>query len=212
MLAVTRFLGPKNRLSLHSAFTGPRSGNALKESCMPRYIAFLRGINLGNRRVKMETLRNIFSALQFSQVSTFIASGNVIFETPRGKPAELETRIEDQLQRSLGYAVETLVRTPEELTTILAYQSFSSKDLEAEGHTLHVGFLRKSLDEPVKKNLLALQTKMDALHVKGKELYWLCRGKTTDSLVKWPVLMKLVATPSTLRNVKMLRRLMQTIS
>src|SRR3954469_1096146 len=77
-----------------------------------RYIAFLRGINVGGHRVKMDRLRDLFTALGFSNVATFIASGNVIFEAPATDVTELEERIEAQLERSLGYEVEIFVRTP----------------------------------------------------------------------------------------------------
>ena len=48
---------------------------------MPRCIAFLRAVNVGGRLVKMDALRSAFEALDLADVSTFIASGNVLFET-----------------------------------------------------------------------------------------------------------------------------------
>ena len=48
---------------------------------MSRYIAFLKAINVGGHNVKMDQLRKIFESMQFKNVETFIASGNVIFET-----------------------------------------------------------------------------------------------------------------------------------
>ena len=48
---------------------------------MPRYVAFLRGINLGKRRPPMSELKRLFEELGFTNVATFIASGNVLFET-----------------------------------------------------------------------------------------------------------------------------------
>lgn len=48
---------------------------------MARYIAFLRSINVGGHVLKMDALRDLFTQLKFSNVETFIARGNVIFET-----------------------------------------------------------------------------------------------------------------------------------
>ena len=59
---------------------------------MPRYIAFLRAINVGGHTVKMDRLREIFESLGFANVETFIASGNVVFETTAGDTAALETQ------------------------------------------------------------------------------------------------------------------------
>ena len=50
---------------------------------MPRYITFLRAINVGGHTVKMDRLREIFESLGFANVETFIASGNVVFERRR---------------------------------------------------------------------------------------------------------------------------------
>ena len=60
---------------------------------MARYIAFMRGINVGGHQVKMDDLRKWFEALEFDNVATFIASGNVIFEAGRAKPATLTAPI-----------------------------------------------------------------------------------------------------------------------
>lgn len=63
---------------------------------MPRYVAFLRAINLGGARmVKMDFLRQLFESLGFDEVETFIASGNVVFSTKRQSSSQpLERKIE----------------------------------------------------------------------------------------------------------------------
>ena len=86
---------------------------------MPRYIAFLRAINVGGHTVKMDALRELFEALGFEQVETFIASGNVIFETTETDTAALERRIETHLQAALGYAVATFLRSDAEVAAQL---------------------------------------------------------------------------------------------
>jgi uncharacterized protein (DUF1697 family) len=85
---------------------------------MERYVAFLRGINLGKRRPPMSQLRELFEEMGFDEVETFIASGNVLFSSKQRMRSELETRIARQLEDSLGYAVDTFVRTVEEVTAI----------------------------------------------------------------------------------------------
>ncbi len=172
-----------------------------------RYIAFLRGINVGGHRVKMDRLRDLFADLEFSHVATFIASGNVIFEAPAMDATGIEKQIEAHLERSLGYEVETFVRTPSELASIVAFQPFASEDVEAPAHTLHVAFLRDAPSGEAERKLLAFRTEMDDFWVHGRELYWLCRGKITDSMVNWRLVAKAVTLRSTMRNVTMLRKL-----
>jgi Protein of unknown function (DUF1697) len=78
---------------------------------MPRFVAFLRAINVGGRNVTMAALRAQFEALGFSNVETFIASGNVIFEAASRDSAALHRKIEAHLAKSLGHEVSTFVRT-----------------------------------------------------------------------------------------------------
>ena len=171
------------------------------------YVAFLRGINVGGHRLQMETLRNLFATLGFAKIATFIASGNVIFETMSTEPSEIETRIEAHLRESLGYDVDTFLRTPAELASIVAFRPFHSLDADAPDHTLHVGFLRTAVGDEVERKLASFRGEMDDFHVHGRELFWLCRGKVTDSKVSWPLVAKTLATSSTMRNLKTIRKL-----
>jgi uncharacterized protein (DUF1697 family) len=175
-----------------------------KKSASHRYIAFLRGINVGGHRVKMEELAELFRDLGFGDVTTFIASGNVIFDAPSKGVAALERQVEQHLERELGYAAPTFIRTPAELARAIAAIPFIPKDAN---HNVHIGFLRESLGKEKANKLLSFAGEMDDFHVIGREMYWLCRGSTMESLVSWPVIAKTVGTPSTMRNVTMLRRL-----
>src|SRR4030095_12804333 len=82
---------------------------------MPRYVAFLRAINVGGHIVKMDQLRKLFTQLGFTDVETFIASGNVLFTSPSKSGAALEAKIEKHLKAALGYEVATFVRTATEV-------------------------------------------------------------------------------------------------
>src|SRR6516165_4082915 len=92
---------------------------------MFRFIAFLRAINVGGgRTVKMQSLRQVFESLGFSKVATFIASGNVVFETTTRETKALERKIEKALHEALGYEVRTFIRGEVELAKIANYHPF----------------------------------------------------------------------------------------
>jgi hypothetical protein len=92
---------------------------------MDRYVAFLRGMNLGNRRIKNEELRAHFEAMGLEEVATFRASGNVIFATPeREAEAKLAGRVEAELDERLGYDVPVFLRSAGELAAIAAQKPF----------------------------------------------------------------------------------------
>src|SRR5947209_14978939 len=113
---------------------------------MPRYIAFLRAINVGGHNiVKMDSLRQLFESLGFSNVETFIASGNIVFETKRKNAHALEREIENGLRQSLGYEVATFIRTDAELAAIANYKPFSQSDLDGAA-ALNIAFLADGLD------------------------------------------------------------------
>ena len=86
---------------------------------MPRYAAFLRAINVGGRVVKMEALRRFFESLDFANVETVIASGNVLFDASSKSEKALEKKIQDHLHTKLGYEVATFVRSPAEMDAIV---------------------------------------------------------------------------------------------
>jgi len=85
---------------------------------MPKYIEFLKAINVGGHTVKMDHLKKLFEKMGFEKVETFIASGNVLFESKSKKIDAIKKKIETELEKSLGYKVATFIRTTNELKTI----------------------------------------------------------------------------------------------
>src|SRR5256885_14719624 len=157
---------------------------------MPRYIAFLRAINVGGRHtVKMDFLRHLFETLGFSSVETFIASGNIVFETTVKNAQVLEWKIENGLREALGYEVATFIRTSEELAAIANYQPFSQSDLDG-AVALNIAFLSDRLDDKSEQMMIGLRTDIDDFHIHEREIYWLCRKQQSESKISNAVLEK----------------------
>ena len=175
---------------------------------MAAYVALLRGINLGNRRVKMATLATLFEEMGFGAVSTFIASGNVLFESATADAAQLEEQIQNHLAESLGYTVDTFVRTRAEVAAVAASCPFPAADMDDPANTLHAGFLKAPLGAEAAARLEACRTDVDEFRVEGREFFWLCRIRTSDSKV-WssPAMRAVGIRTSTMRNMTMLRKL-----
>lgn len=174
---------------------------------MIRYVAFLRAINVGGHIVKMDRLRDLFAALGFSNVETFIASGNVIFEAQDKDAQALERKIEAHLRTSLGYEVATFLRSAPELAAVAQCQPFPAAELEAEGNMLYIGFLPAPPDDEARQRLLALRTEIDEFHVHEREIYWLCRKKFSESKVSGAMIEKRAGMPATLRNSTTVRKI-----
>ncbi len=110
-----------------------------------QYVAFLRGINLGKRTVKMAKLKEVLEALGYQKVRTILASGNVVFELKKKSAKELEVDLERELEQAFGFKIAVLIRTIEELEQLQVAEPF--KGIEVTPQTrLYVTFL--SEDSP----------------------------------------------------------------
>ena len=175
---------------------------------MHHYIAFLRGINLGRRRIKMDHLRGLFEEMKFAGVETFIASGNVIFASRTADHGKLESQIEAHLKKSLGYEVDTFVRTRAEVAAVAAFRPFAAADSEHPHHTVYVGFLGDAFSAEQARKFVACRTDVDELCVQGREYYWLCRIKSNESKVWTSPQMRALKLPSSsMRNLTTVRKL-----
>jgi uncharacterized protein (DUF1697 family) len=155
----------------------------------------------------MDYLRQIFESLGFSNVETFIASGNVIFTSPTENAQTLEKQIESHLQKSLGYHVATFIRSTSELAAIARYRPFTTFELDAEGNSLYIAFLSTPPNNEAQHKLMAFRTTVDDFHIHEREIYWLCRKKISESAFSGALLEKTISMPATMRNVTTVRKL-----
>lgn len=149
---------------------------------MARYVAFLRGMNLGNRRLKNPELAAEFERLGFDQVATFRASGNVVFGAAgRASQAALTRKIEAGLGDGLGYEVPVFLRDLAEVAAVAAHEPFPAKAIAASKGKLQVSFLAEKPSAAAAKRALALASDKDRLAIEGRELYWLPSGSISES-------------------------------
>lgn len=147
---------------------------------MNRYVAFLRGMNIGGRRVTNEGLRSHFEELGCEDVATFRASGNVVF-AKSGRPTELTAELEEGLAEALGYEVPVFLRSAKQVLAIAAQEPFDAKQLAASKGQLQVALLTKKPAAASAKAALALSTAADHLAIEDRELYWLPSGGISES-------------------------------
>jgi uncharacterized protein (DUF1697 family) len=177
---------------------------------MPRYIAFLRAINVGGHTVKMGRLKTLFEEIGLKDVSTFIASGNVIFLSPSRNSALLEKKIETHLRNALGYEVATFLRTDKELKEVAEHQPF--EDAGNDYHAIYVAFLHSKPGKESVDRMMAFKSKINDFRVHQREMYWLCRKKMMDSEFSGAVLEKTLGMPATLRNTTTVAKLATILS
>jgi uncharacterized protein (DUF1697 family) len=164
---------------------------------MNRYVAFLRGMNLGNRRLRSEELRAHFEALGCAEVATFRASGNVIF-AKEDRPAELTAALESGLAGALGYEVPVFLRSARELLAIAAREPFEAERLAASKGKPQIALLKRKPTAATTRRALALSTDDDRLAIEGRELHWLPAGGISESELDWKAV-ETVLGPTTVR-------------
>ncbi len=174
---------------------------------MSRYVAFLRAINVGGRTVKMDRLRSLFEELQFSEVETFIASGNVIFTAASRSPKALEDRIGRFLADRLGYEVPVFLRTRTELARVARLRPFRDAALGAKGAEIFVGFLAAAPGAVARGRVSGLRSERDAFSVRGREVYWLRCVRSMRMLGNMARLEKALGVPVTFRNMTTIAKL-----
>lgn len=173
-----------------------------------RTAAFLGGINLGKRRVKMDELRRLFEGLGLEGVRTFIASGNVVFDDPEGEASPLEADIERHLGDRLGFTTTVFLRPLERLVEIAGDAAVERS--VAEGFKPHVIFLREAPGPGVARALGELTSSDDDFLLLGREAVWLRRGRLTDSPIEGRELAAaLGGVPTTMRNMNTIRRMVE---
>ncbi|MCB8932525.1 MAG: DUF1697 domain-containing protein [Fimbriimonadaceae bacterium] len=172
-----------------------------------RYAAFLRAINVGGRNVPMARLKAILESLGLRDVRTVIASGNVVFETDDSNVKRIEVRIERALHDAVGWVADTFVRTPEELRGAIAACPFSASEIEGSGAYV-IAFLHEEPEPEVQARLEGLESDADRLVVRGRELYWLCATRQSDSKFSNAVLERVLGNRATMRGLPTLERVL----
>ncbi len=170
---------------------------------MPIYVAFLRAINVGGHTVKMDQLRALFTELGFSKVETFIASGNVIFETSSKSTAALEKKIKAHLQSSLGYEVDTFLRTTQEVAELEQRSPFRADKKDKD---VYVAFLHEAPNPAAASALTALRNKLNDFAIVDREIYWLRLNKD-DSIFLKNSLEKIIKMSATVRNITTVQKI-----
>lgn len=174
---------------------------------MNRHVAFLRGINLGNRRVKMAELRGHFRELDVENVSSFIASGNLIFDHPGSDLGALERVVEEHLEARLGFSTDVFIRSMAELDRLRRLERVERA--REEGFTPHVLFLRGRVGSEVGEALEALEGPDDRFDARDREVIWFRRGRLGDSTIGTRDVEEAVKQDNTMRKLTTVERILQ---
>jgi uncharacterized protein (DUF1697 family) len=174
-----------------------------------RYIALLRGINVGGKnKIKMETLRRVFSAeLGFANVKTYINSGNVVFETSKKDDKKLAEAIEKAIEKEFSLRIKVMVRSADEIAEIVANNPFEGQ-FENE-KDVHVFFLDEEMPAEKRDLLLSNNGENERYAVRGREIYCHLRVGVLDSLMGKDYIGKKLKISATARNWRTVNKILE---
>lgn len=171
---------------------------------MARYVAFLRAVNLGRRKVAMERARQTLTGLGLEDVSSYVNSGNLLF-TATGKAVEHETSIRAALEDEFGFEITTFVRTATQVRALADSELFEPL---APGHTHFALLPLAPLSTAQQRAVEGLTNEHDEVVVVGRDVHWLIRSASTETTLgpqRWKKV--LPGIPTTARNMTMVRKL-----
>jgi uncharacterized protein (DUF1697 family) len=171
---------------------------------MQRYVAFLRAVNVGKRTVAMAKARQDLEKLGFTDVESYINSGNLIFSSD-GKATDHETAIRTALEQTFGFEITTFVRTARQVHDAATAMPFGAIDA---AHTHFALLTLTKLTAKEQTAVEALSNDHDTVLADGRDVHWLIRSKSTETTLG-PKVWKdaLPDNPTTARNTTMLAKL-----
>lgn len=155
-----------------------------------RYISILRGINVsGQKKVKMADLKVLYECLGFASVSTYIQTGNVIFESESDDRAGLIQIIEKGIEDKYKFRVPVDIRTNHELGSLIDNCPLEEVGDDTNGAKVLVTFLRTVPSKESVAQLMAYVNAPDRLIVREREAYLYCpngygKSKLTNSFLE----------------------------
>lgn len=137
---------------------------------MKTWIALLRGINVGGACiVPMKDLVTTLAGAGLSSVRTYIQSGNLVFQTPKGTQRALERQIAQLIEKRFGFRPPVMVLSGVELSEAISGNPFPQAI--AEPKSLHLCFLSEAPSNPDLDALTKLKADKEAFALKGQVFY-----------------------------------------
>ncbi len=168
-----------------------------------RYLALLRSINVGGRRVTGPELVAVFDGLGLGDGATFLTSGNVIFSTE--SPVTEET-IATGLGEALGYEVPVFLRSADQVRSLAGSTTMPASVVETSAGKLQLISLKTEPPPATVDEILTHSTADDVLAFENRHLWWLPKGDMSASDLDLKAIERL-AGPATIRTRNTINRI-----
>lgn len=174
----------------------------MKSNRATRYVALLRGVNVGGRgKVAMTDLRQTFESLGYEGVATYIQSGNVIFSSAKAVAAPT---LEKVLEAEFGFKAAVIVRTAAQMKRVAQRNPFANADVSK----VHVGFMTNPVAAAAVRRLDVKRFNPEEVVVDGTALYFHLPNGMGRAKVP-PYVDRQLAVPITVRNWNTVTKLVE---
>jgi uncharacterized protein (DUF1697 family) len=189
--------------------SSPRNSVSKKNSYelkMTTYIAFLRGINVGNIRIKMPDLKQTFENLGFTEVRTYLQTGNVVFSSDKNQ-AEIKGLLEIKLSERFNYEAFVLLYEHALLTEMIANYSLTSEE-GFHDYVIFVGNLTVFGDLKKQIPLIGEESDKVAFNDTYQVVYWKVKiGQSLDTPFAKIIAKAKYKSATTTRNINTLEKM-----
>lgn len=169
---------------------------------MITYISLLRGINVGgNKKIKMDSLRDGFSSLGYTNIKTYIQSGNILFCSKEEDKTKLEREISSMIMDKYGFDVPVLVLNSYELNEVINNNPFSDSN-NYNKDFIHITFLSNEVKEINYKEIESKKESEDEYKIINKAIYLYLQKGYGNTKIHNNFFEKLLKTQATTRNWK----------
>lgn len=169
-----------------------------------RYVALLRGVNVGGRTIKSAELVKCFEGLGFTNVKSVLQSGNVIFESSEPDSAKLKSEVEVALQTTFNYPAKAQIVSIDNLQQIIANYPFGTA---GESQHDYVIFMESDLEKEITKEPCQLQAGEKVAAGQGVVYWRIDKGQTLKSNFAKLLTKAKYKSFNTNRNLRTLRKL-----
>jgi len=167
-------------------------------------VALLRGVNVsGKKMILMKELEELFINEGMKNVTTYIQSGNVIFEHALQRSRQLEEKLEKAIMKRFGFDVPVIIRTASEMADVIESIPYS---VDGE-RMLYVTFLKDIPDKELAIQLGGKIVNDDEVNIIDKHAYLLIRGGYGNTKLSNTFIEKKLGVTATTRNLKTVKKL-----
>ncbi len=182
-----------------------------KRKPIKKYIAFLRGINVGgHHKVPMLELRKEMEKLKFENVVTLLNSGNIIFDAIADDVENLESKLSEHLEKSFGFPIPVILRSAEMINGFVIDKPFESV-LVTKDIRLYVSFLRRDIETDLALPWLSDDKSYNIICKKYKTIFSILDLSLSQTPKAMGVLEKYYGKDITTRNWNTIKRIKEKI-